>query len=145
MPAFRKPGLKMNLSNKIELIKETLNDYFKDRHEILFSYIFGSTVTGTANKLSDIDIAIFINEKKINEKDYRYGYQAEILTDLMKILKTDKVDLVILNYATTLLKHRVIYFGELIYSIDEEERIKFQVNTINKYMDYKMLKRKVEL
>ncbi|MBM3710395.1 MAG: nucleotidyltransferase domain-containing protein [Actinobacteria bacterium] len=133
----------MNLLNKIELIKETLNDYFKDRHEILFAYIFGSTVTGTANKLSDIDIAIFINEKKINEKDYRYGYQAEILTDLMKILKTDKVDLVILNYATTLLKHRVIYFGKLIYSIDEEERVKFQVNTINKYMDYKMLKRKI--
>ena len=133
----------MNLLNKIDLIKKTLNDYFKDRDEIIFAYIFGSTVTETSNKLSDIDIAIFINEKKINEKDYRYGYQAEILTDLMKELKTDKVDLVILNYATTLLKHRVIYFGELIYSIDEKERVKFKVNTINKYMDYKMLKKKI--
>jgi len=133
----------MNLLNKIDLIKKTLNDYFKDRDEIIFAYIFGSTVTETSNKLSDIDIAIFINEKKINEKDYRYGYQAEILTDLMKELKTDKVDLVILNYATTLLKHRVIYFGELIYSIDEKERVKFKVNKINKYMDYKMLKKKI--
>lgn len=133
----------MDLLNKIDLIKETLKEYFKDRDEILFAYIFGSLATKTSNKLSDIDIAIFIDQKKINEKDYRYGYQAEFLTDLMKILKTNKVDLVILNSAPILLKHRVIYFGELIYSVDERERVKFQVDTINRYMDYKMLKKKI--
>lgn len=79
----------MNLTNKIKLIKENLNDYFKDRDETLFAYIFGSTVTETANKLSDIDIAIYINEEKINEK----------------------------------------------------ERVKLQVDTINRYIDYKMLKK----
>jgi hypothetical protein len=33
-------------------------------------------------------------------------------------------------------------FGELIYSINEKERIRFQVDTINRYIDYKMLQRK---
>ena len=133
----------MDLLNKIDIIEEILKEYFKGRDEILFAYIFGSLATRTSNKLSDIDIAIFIDVKKINEKDYRYGYQAEILTDLMQRLKTNKVDLVILNSAPVLLKHRVIYFGKLIYSIDERERVKFQVDTINRYTDYKMLKKKI--
>ena len=61
----------------------------------------------------------------------------------MQILKTNKVDLVILNSVPILLKHRVIYFGELIYSVDERERVKFQVDTINRYMDHKMLRKKI--
>lgn len=133
----------MDLLNKIGTIKETLSKYFNEKDEIIFAYIFGSLAKKTANKLSDIDIAIFIDEKKINENDFRYGYQAELLTDLMKLLRTKKVDLVILNSAPPLLRHRVIYYGELIYSAGEKERIRFQVDTINRYMDYKMLKKKI--
>lgn len=133
----------MDNLNKIDNIIPELKSYFIKRKEIIFAYIFGSLVKKTANKLSDIDIAIFINKEDVNEKDYRYGYQAEILTDLMQELKTDKVDLVILNSAGILIKHRVIYFGKLIYCTDEKERVKFQVETINKYMDYKMLRRKI--
>lgn len=129
--------------NNIENIIPELKSYFKKRKEVIFAYIFGSLVQKTANKLSDIDIAIFINKEEINEKDYRYGYQAEILTDLMQELKTDKVDLVILNSAGILIKHRVIYFGKLIYCANDRERIRFQVETVNKYMDYKMLRRKI--
>ncbi len=126
---------KADTLNKINSIKETLNNYFKDRKEILFAYIFGSVATGTCNKLSDIDIAIFIDERKIDEKDYRYGYQAEVMTDLMDILKTNKIDLVVLNYAAALLKHRVIYYGKLIYSKNESQRIRFEVDSINKYFE----------
>ncbi|MBM3700796.1 MAG: nucleotidyltransferase domain-containing protein [Actinobacteria bacterium] len=133
----------MDKLNKIDNIIPELKSYFIKRKEIIFAYIFGSLVQKTANKLSDIDIAILINEEDVDEKDYRYGYQAEILTDLMQELKTDKVDLVILNSAGILIKHRVIYFGKLIYCTDEKERVKFQVETVNKYMDYKMLRRKI--
>lgn len=128
---------------KIDLIAQKLIEYLKDRREILFAYIFGSTAAKTAHKFSDIDIAIFINENMIDENDYRYGYQSEILTDLMHQLKTDKVDLVILNSAKALLRHRVIYFGKLIYSKDEKTRVKFQVDTINRYMEYKSLQKKI--
>jgi len=50
---------------------------------------------------------------------------------------------VILNETSPLLRHKVIYYEELIYSIDEKRRIGFQVDTINRYIDYKMLKKKV--
>lgn len=133
------------MKNKIDIsiAKEKLPNYFINHKEILFAYIFGSQITKKANKLSDIDIAIFVDKTKINEKMYRYGYQAEILTEIMDLLSTSKVDLVILNNVKAFLRHRVIYFGELIHSINEKERINFQVDTINKYMDYKMLQKKI--
>lgn len=133
----------MDTKNDLDFIKKKLADYFKNHEEIRFSYIFGSITTKKTNKFSDIDVAIFIDFKRINVKNYRYGYQAEILTDLMQLLGTKSVDLVILNHAKSLLRHQVIYYGKLIYSISEQERINFQVDTINKYMDYKFLNRKI--
>jgi uncharacterized protein len=132
----------MDFGNNIESIEKTITKYLRGKGEILFAYIFGSLAKKTSNRLSDIDIAIYIDDKKIDNSKFRYGYQAEVMTDLIGLLKTRKVDLVILNSAPPLLKHRVIYFGELIYSIDEKERIRFQVDTINRYIDYKMLQRK---
>lgn len=54
---------------------------------------------------------------------YRYGYKAEVLSDLIKLLKTNNVDLVILNEADILLRHRVLYFGKLIYSKNEKNEL----------------------
>lgn len=123
----------------IDKIKEILKQYFKKHPEIEVAYIFGSVAQGKENPLSDIDIAIIINPQQINEKMYRYGYKAEVLSDLIKLLKTNNVDLVILNEADILLRHRVLYFGKLIYSKNEKKRIEFQVDTINKYNDFKQL------
>lgn len=123
----------------IDKIKEILKQYFQNHPEIEVAYIFGSTAQGKINVLSDIDIAIILDSQQVNEKLYRYGYKAEILTDLIKLLKTNNVDLVILNEANSLLRHRVLYFGNLIYSKNEKKRIQFQIDTINKYNDFRQL------
>ena len=108
----------MKLEIDMDQLKTKLADFFQERQEVLFAYIFGSVATKSSNKFSDIDIAIFTDIKKIDNKEYRYGYRAEVLADLMNILHTDKVDLVILNSAPPLLKHRVFYYGELFYNIN---------------------------
>jgi len=123
----------------LDKIKTMLADFFQRQAEIEIAYIFGSIARGTESALSDIDIAILIDDQQINEDKFRYGYKAEILADLMKILKTNNVDLVILNEANTLLRHRVLYHGRLIYSKNEKKRIEFQTNTIDKYIDFKEL------
>ena len=133
----------MNLDTDLDQLKIKLAEFFQAREEVLFAYLFGSLATKSSNKFSDIDVAIFTDMKKIDNREYRYGYQADVLTDLMNLLQTDKVDLILLNSAPPLLKHRIIYYGELLFSASEKERINFQVDTINRYMDYKMLQRKV--
>ena len=123
----------------INYIVQDLKEYFKKRKEVELIYVFGSTVSGKANALSDIDIAMLIDRKQLREELYPYGYKAHIITDLMKLLKTNSIDLVILNEAPSLLKHRVLYTGKLIYSKNEGKRIRFQMETINKYNDFKYL------
>ena len=120
-----------------ENIKKTLTEYLQRHAEIEAAYIFGSVAQGTNNDLSDIDIAILIDDQQINEGVFRYGYKAEIIADLIKMLKTSNVDLVILNEANTLLRHRVLYHGKLIHSKNEKKRIQFQTSTIDKYIDFK--------
>ncbi|GCC09994.1 nucleotidyltransferase domain protein [archaeon] len=113
----------------INQIAQSLKKYFRGNKEIEAAYIFGSTMLGKTNALSDIDIAILIDRKKLEERLYPYGYKAYIITDLMKLLRTNRVDLVILNEAPPLLRHRVLYTGKLIYSENEKRRIQFQVES----------------
>ncbi len=120
-----------------ESIKKTLADYFERHPEIEVAYIFGSVAQGKSGDLSDIDLAILVDRQQVNENVYRYGYKAEITTDLIRLLKTNKVDLVILDEASTLLRHRVLYHGKLIHTKNEIKRIQFQTNTIDKYVDFK--------
>lgn len=58
-------------------IAEKLNKYFDEHEEILFAIIFGSTAKGTANKISDVDIAVMISPN-FNES-FPFGYQAELI------------------------------------------------------------------
>ncbi|HOV21564.1 MAG TPA: nucleotidyltransferase domain-containing protein [bacterium] len=125
------------MRKSVNEIKTILKEYFQKHPEIEVAYVFGSVAQEKDNVLSDIDIGIIVDKGQINEQSYRYGYKAEILTDLIKLLKTNNIDLVILNDANTLLKHRVLYFGKVIYSKNEKNRIQFQVNTINKYADFR--------
>ncbi|MFH1338474.1 MAG: nucleotidyltransferase domain-containing protein [Candidatus Omnitrophota bacterium] len=120
-------------------IQSVSEEYFKRHPEIELVYIFGSVAQARINILSDIDIAILLDTKEVDDRLYNYGYKAQILTDLMKLLRTNNVDLVILNEANPLLRHRVLYFGKLIYFKSERKRIQFQVETIDKYVDFKQL------
>ena len=120
-------------------IADKLQKYFRKKSEIEAAYLFGSQASGKTTPLSDIDVAVLINRQIIDEKEYPYGYKAHILADLMALLKENKVDLVILNDASILLRHRIIYHGKLVYCADDRKRIDFQVKTIDKYNTYKNL------
>jgi hypothetical protein len=83
-----------------------------------------------------------VNFAKIDQSCYPFGYKAAVLTDLMKSLKTNNVDLVVLNDAPLLLRHRVVSLGKLVFSRDEKKRVGFQVDIINRYSDMMFLKGK---
>ena len=121
----------------VETLSEKLRGYFVQRDEIRLVYIFGSIAKGCANELSDIDIAVFISED--STKNYPYGYRAQIITDIMKILKTNSVDLVVLNRASPFLRFQVLRYGKLIFCRSKLERVRFQVRTFNEYNDTKRL------
>jgi len=122
-----------------EQIRSKLFPFFSERKEILLAYLFGSVAGGKAGKLSDIDLAVCLEPELIPEAG-GYGYQSEITVKLQAILK-DKVDLVVLNEASTVLKFQVLKNGTLIYCASEAERRKFHEHTLKKYLDLKPLLR----
>jgi len=45
-------------------IKHKIRPIFEKDRDVLFGYIFGSQVTGKIDFESDVDIAVFLDEKK---------------------------------------------------------------------------------
>lgn len=99
--------------------------------DIIFAYVFGSYGKGRPNPLSDVDIAIFVNLRKEDIFDKKL----KLLEDLSKILVTDEIDLVILNDVPVSLAIEVLRTGRLILSINEEERLNYEVGIIKEYLD----------
>jgi uncharacterized protein len=115
-------------------IKDKVYEYLLSRPEIKAGYLFGSRAKGEESKLSDIDIAILADEEILSVNS-SYRYKAEVITDLIGILKTDKIDLVILNESPLSLSFRVIQSGIILCSKDEVRRVRFESKIMSLYFD----------
>ena len=124
----------MKTENLITQNQKSLSSYFENRKEVIFAYLFGSFAKNTNNKLSDVDIAVFVNEANMpDEPDY--GYEAEMITDLMGILKLNEIDVVLLNKAGLLLKYQVIRYGKILFCRDEQKKHEFIFCVRQEYLD----------
>ncbi|MCG2711845.1 MAG: nucleotidyltransferase domain-containing protein, partial [Candidatus Omnitrophica bacterium] len=108
----------MSILLKENMIRKT-TDFFLKRPEVKFAYLFGSVALGKGNQLSDVDLAVFIDGDYLKENKFTYGYKAELITELIKVLRTNNVDLVILNTVPVLLKHKVLVGGKLLVCRDD--------------------------
>lgn len=123
---------------KVEKLKSILKKFFKGRTEVEFAYLFGSTASGKRTEISDIDIAVFLNEKEIRNERYRYGYKAELTSDLMSLINTNKVDIVILNNAPLLLKNRIVIKGNLIFTRNRKKSLNYKLRITEEFLDYQV-------
>jgi hypothetical protein len=103
------------------------------RPEILEAYLFGSRARGDAQPHSDIDIAIFVSDMPTSP----FGYEAELVTDLMTALGSERVDLVLLNRAGPLLYHRVLRDGTRLLSRDLRATTVREGQALSRYCDYR--------
>lgn len=102
---------------------------------IKFAYIFGSKAEGRHGPMSDMDIAVWIDEEYnsgLNSIDAKL-----ILLREFEKLKIYDVDIVILNKAPLILKF-MAQRGILLFEKEgaKDERIKFEVNTRREFWDF---------
>lgn len=123
-------------------IKEDLISFFKNREEVLLVYLFGSCLRGKFGKNHDIDIAILVDSKIYHVLDVKkpYGYEAEIMAELIHHLKNPLVDLTLLNKATPLLAYEVIHGGTVLLTRSEQLRIEFEISSLKRHADTKHLR-----
>ena len=115
--------------------RNVLFKFFKNKKEVIFAYCFGSVVKGTDNKMSDLDVAIYLDESKIPQSG-SFGYQGELILEIEQALQR-KVDLVILNKAPLYLAHQIISEGILVFSRCNRKRADFHFRTVRDYLDFK--------
>ena len=112
----------------------TLHDFLEPREEILEAYVFGSTATGAAQAHSDIDVAVYLREHYPLAS--AFGYEADLTAELMRCVKANSVDVVVLNEAPPLLYHRVLRDGVRILSRDLRATTTREGRALSRYCDF---------
>src|SRR4030042_3518249 len=119
-----------NVPSLIESLRRPLE---RDKN-ILFAYLYGSSITNPDLLESDIDVGVYLKPADLKE----YVKKEEQLTTLLiSQLHTDKIDLRILNTLPLVLKYSVLRDGVLIFSRDEMERVDFETTVMISFFELK--------
>jgi len=114
---------------------KNLNSIFKLHPKIKLVYFFGSKAKRKAGPLSDYDFAFYVEEK---DKKRIFELQLKLIKDLTQFLKTDKVDILMLNLIEgPELKYNIIKEGKLIYE-KEPYKVLIEPRILNEYFDFRM-------
>ena len=114
---------------------EILVQYFAAQGNVLLAYLYGSQARGDSNALSDVDLAILLNDNPDSQSCFET--RLRVMGDISHILHIEDIDVAILNQASLALRYRVLRDGKLLYCADHDRMIAFRVRTINEYLDFK--------
>ena len=98
---------------------------------VVAAYLFGSAARGETTSLSDVDIAVYLDEPS---RESRVAAYLGLRRRLALALGNGPVDLVLLDDAPPALAGRIIA-GDLVYSADERERIRLETTILSQYQD----------
>ncbi len=118
---------------KQSMVKESETEVIFKKCPVKFAYLFGSRAKSNTTSLSDVDIAVFLDEALT--KNQALDTCLEISGELSKEYKTDKIDLVVLNTSPLLLSFDIVVTGKLLYCANEQKRIEFEARTMSLYFD----------
>jgi len=112
---------------------DNLKKLFQSKSQIKLVYLFGSQACKTSGPLSDYDFAFYIDEK---DKKKLFDLKLNLISKLSQLLKSDKIDVVILNMVESPeLKYNIIKDGKLIFE-REPYRILIEPQILNSYFDF---------
>lgn len=96
-------------------------------------YRFGSWGTKYQRADSDLDIAVLLPHETVVHRDPEQ--RLALVCELADEADTDRVDLVNLRTANTILQFEILRSGGPVYVGDEEARLDYEVLVLSKYQD----------
>ena len=96
-------------------------------------YLFGSRAEGRAGPRSDVDLAVVLCET--TTPDARWRKRLALIGDASQRLRTDAVDVVVLENAPIVLAHRILSRGRLIGEADPHRRTAVAEQVMRRYLD----------
>lgn len=123
-------------------INEIIPGLKKAFPEIKLLYFFGSKANGDDGPMSDWDFAVYFDKKT---KEQHFDLQQKLISYLTKELKTNEVDLTVLNSARSPeLKYHIVIDGKLLIE-DEPTKITIEPRIWNEYFDFVQTLKKFNL
>ena len=116
--------------NILELLPKA-NYFLENYQKVIFAYLFGSLARDKVLPLSDIDIAIYLEESADFSQE-----KMIILRNLINILGTEEIDLVLLNTAPLTLKARIVENKKILVDKDPFLRHSFESLVLREYFDF---------
>lgn len=113
--------------------QKKLNKIFR-KNQVVLAYLFGSVARKKMTSLSDIDIAVLFSEKV--KKDEYFDKRLELATKIGQVLKGKEIDIVCLNEAPPLLKHRAVFYGICIFTVNSKLKRDFEFRVLQEYEDF---------
>ena len=102
---------------------------------VRLAWLHGSRARGTARRESDIDVAVLLDDECAANPSAIKDSIWRLAGALGREVPSDRLDLVLLNHAPALLRHRVIRDGVLLFARSDAERVRFVLWTIREYQD----------
>jgi hypothetical protein len=98
-------------------------------------YLSGSHAKGTATRLSDIGIALLLHSS-VDESRY-FALRLEYLSRVMEMLRTERVEVVVLNSAPLHLAYEIVSRGTLLLDRNPRYRAAFEADSVGRFLDFK--------
>jgi predicted nucleotidyltransferase len=98
---------------------------------IVFAYLFGGLAKGELKPLSDVDISVYV--KDIGNLP---EYKLKLFDALTEILRTNEMDLVILNTAPVILSGKILQNKQSLVDKNPPLRHAYESLTLRKYFDF---------
>lgn len=114
-------------------MEKKISKILKKEKNILFAYIFGSYARKEATEGSDVDIAVFLKEPDVIEKDPKF--EVKLALKIERAIKRP-VDVRIINNRPLTFINQILKNGKLLFSKSEKERINFETKMFNLYSDF---------
>lgn len=108
-----------------------LKDALEARDDIFFAYLFGSQASGRTHPRSDVDVAVWLREPYDRES---FRPLLGVIGALTSALHRDDIDVVILNEAGLRVAFQALH-GQLLFSRDEDVRIRAEAAIMSRYHD----------
>ncbi len=121
-------GKKINIDDKLN----ALRNFFALQKDIVAVYIYGSYGTTFQTPLSDVDMAVLFKINSIPSFDK----ELELADKVSFVSNEDDINILILNKAPIILKHRVISEGRLVFCADKLSLADFTEHVIGRYPDF---------
>ena len=123
----RGPAIRLD-SDALERLRAAL-----DREEVAAAYLFGSQASGRAGPLADVDVALWARPGL--DADRRVALRLELTGAAASALRSDEVDVVLLDDAPALVRHRAWKSGRLLVDRDPVTRVRGEARALVEYLD----------